>query len=288
MKLCRFNENRIGIVRGGGIHDVTAILKYLPPLHYPVPHGDLLIAALEPLRNRIERIADEAAPVPMEDVRLLSPVANPSKIIGTPANYKAHAEEAQHDKEIFAYSSGKQRPIEEQGLFLKANSALVGPSEGVTIRFKTRRTDHEAELGVVIGRRASNVSREEALGYVAGYAIALDMVIRGPEDRSFRKSCDSYAVLGPWMITTDEFGDPGNIAFSLHVNDELRQRANTAEMIMDIPQQIAWASSFYTLHPGDIIMTGTCAGVGPVHPGDRMTLEFERIGRMQVSVLSPP
>lgn len=286
MKLCRFNDNRIGVVRGNMVSDVTAVLDDLPALRYPFPLGDQLIASLESLRDRIERLADEVVPLPVSDVRLLSPVANPSKIIGTPSNYRAHTEEAQRDKEISVYSGGKRRTIEEQGLFLKANSALVGPSDGVTIRIGDRRTDHEAELGVVIGRRASNVPREEALSYVAGYAAALDMVIRGPEDRSFRKSPDSYAVLGPWLVTADEFGDPSNVSLSLHVNGDLRQAASTAEMIMDIPQQIAWASSFYTLYPGDIIMTGTCAGVGPVQAGDRMVLELERIGRMEVPVMA--
>jgi 2-keto-4-pentenoate hydratase/2-oxohepta-3-ene-1,7-dioic acid hydratase in catechol pathway len=286
MRLCRFNDDRIGVVRDGKVHDVTVVLDDLPPLRYPVPHGDPLIARLDGLRDRMERLADEAVPLPIADIKFLSPVANPSKIIGTPSNYLAHREEAQRDKEISVYSGGKRRTVEEQGLFLKANSALVGPSEGVKIRMTDRRTDHEGELGVVIGRRASNVSREDALSYVAGYAIALDMVVRGPEDRSFRKSLDSYAVLGPWLVTADEFGDPSDVAFSLHVNDELRQAASTAEMIMDIPRQIAWASSFYTLYPGDIIMTGTCQGVGPVRPGDRMTLAFERIGTMEVPVLS--
>jgi 2,4-diketo-3-deoxy-L-fuconate hydrolase len=215
---------------------------------------------------------------------LLSPVANPSKIIGTPANYSAHAAEARADKEIAVYHGGKIRSIEEQGLFLKATSALVGSSEGVAVRFPDRRTDHEAELGLVIGRTAANVSEADALSYVAGYAIALDMVVRGSEDRSFRKSIDSYAVLGPWLVTADELGDPTALDFALSVNGENRQTANTKDMIVSIRRQIAWASEWYTLHPGDIIMTGTPAGVGRVQPGDMMTVRFERIGTMTVPV----
>ena len=284
MKLCRFDDNRIGLVRGDNVHDVTGILDDLPVPRYPLPHGDLLIANLERLRGKMERLADGAKATPAAKVRFLSPVANPSKIIGTPVNYRAHAAEAKTDAALAQYSAGRERTIEEQGLFLKATSSLVGPGEGVAVRFPDRRTDHEAELGVVIGKRASNVPENAALSFVAGYAIALDMVVRGPEDRSFRKSVETYAVLGPWLVTADELGDPTALSFQLSVNGEERQKANTSEMIMSIPRQISWASSFYTLHPGDIIMTGTCQGVGRVVPGDRMTVTFERIGTMEVPV----
>lgn len=284
MKLCRFDDNRIGLVRGRSVHDVSAVLDDLPPLRWPLPWGDHLIAHLEALRPRLEALADGAPGKLVSEVRLLSPVANPSKIIGTPVNYQAHAEEAERDREIAVYLENRARSIEEQGLFLKASSSLVGPSEGVALAFPGRRTDHEAELGVVIGRTAAAVPEAEALGVVAGYAIALDMVVRGKEDRSFRKSPDSYAVLGPWLVTADELPDPTALAFSLHVNGELRQAANTREMIVGIARQIAWASSVYTLHPGDIVMTGTCQGVGPVKSGDVMTVAFEGIGEMTVPV----
>jgi 2,4-diketo-3-deoxy-L-fuconate hydrolase len=284
MRLCRYDDNRIGLVRGRNVHDVSGILELLPPLRYPAPFGDHLIANLDGLREGMERLADAAAPRPVEEVRLKSPVANPSKIVGTPANYLAHVEEARRDAEIAVYNAGRQRTVEQQGLFLKASSSLVGPSEGVTVRFPDRRTDHEAELGVVIGRKTGPVAEADALGVVAGYAIALDMVVRGQEDRSYRKSPDSYAVLGPWLVTADEVGDPSALDFSLHVNGELRQAANTREMIVGLARQVSWASSVYTLYPGDIIMSGTCQGVSPVKPGDVMTVAFERIGEMTVPV----
>jgi 2,4-didehydro-3-deoxy-L-rhamnonate hydrolase len=109
-------------------------------------------------------------------------------------------------------------------------------------------------------------------------------VVRGTEDRSFRKSIDSYGVLGPWLVTADELGDPSNLDFSLTVNGELRQASNTRLMVMSIPKQISWASHWYDLLPGDVIMTGTCEGVARVVPGDVMALEFERIGKMDVPV----
>ena len=220
--------------------------------------------------------------MPASSVRFLSPVANPTKVIGVPVNYQAHADEAKADAEVSV--AARRGSIEEQGLFLKANSALVGPSEGVAVRFPDRRTDHEAELGIVIGRTASDVGYDEALDYVAGYAIALDMVVRGTEDRSMRKSVDTYAVLGPWLTTADEIADPDSIDFELTVNGETRQKSTTRLMIMDCRRQIEWASSFYTLHPGDIIMTGTCEGVGRVLPGDTMHLRFAGLGEMDVPI----
>jgi 2-keto-4-pentenoate hydratase/2-oxohepta-3-ene-1,7-dioic acid hydratase in catechol pathway len=282
MRFCRYNDDRIGVVRDGNVHDVTQVSEMLPQVRYPYPRGDALIANLDTLRPRMEELADAANPVPISEVTLLSPVANPTKVIGTPANYKAHAAEAQADTGI---SQGRPaRSIEDQGLFLKANSALIGPGEGVALRFPDRRTDHEAELGVIIGKTANNIGYDEALDYVAGYAIALDMVVRGPEDRSFRKSVDTYAVLGPWVVTADEISDPEVLNFTLTIGGEVRQTSNTSQMIMDLRRQISWGSEFYTLHPGDIIMTGTCEGVSKVEPGDVMHLEFDAIGAMDVPI----
>ena len=211
-------------------------------------------------------------------------MANPGKIIGVPVNYADHVAEANADQATF--TDRYRGDITEQGLFLKAASSLVGPAEGVTLRFPERLTHHEMELGVVIGKTAANVSQADAMSYVAGYAIALDMTVRGPEDRSLRKSVDSYAVLGPWLVTADAIGDPQKLDIKPAVNGELRQQASTAEMIIGIAEQIAWASSYYTLHPGDIIMSGTCAGVGQVLPGDIMQCEIEDVGSMTVAVKS--
>jgi 2-keto-4-pentenoate hydratase/2-oxohepta-3-ene-1,7-dioic acid hydratase in catechol pathway len=147
-----------------------------------------------------------------------------------------------------------------------------------------RRNDHEVELALVIGRAAKNVSAAEAPRYVAGFCIGLDMTIRGPEERSFRKSPDSYCVLGPWLATPDEVGDPGKLGLSIDVNGEPRQDAHTSDLILGVGELIAWASSFYTLHPGDVILTGTPQGVGPVKPGDTLLARIERIGSMQVKV----
>ncbi|MGQ0664922.1 MAG: fumarylacetoacetate hydrolase family protein [Pseudomonadota bacterium] len=282
MRLCRFDDDRLGLVRGDRVHDVSAALDELPAARWPLPRGDLLIANLPRLGDRIEKLAAGAPARPLAGVRLKSPVANPTKIIGAPINYKDHIEESKKDPGI---AHGREiKTIGDWGLFLKASSALVGPGEGVALRFIDRRNDHEAELAVVIGRQGNNIPKAEALGHVAGYAIGLDMTVRGPELPSFRKSIDTYAVLGPWLVTADEIADPNALDFELKVNGQTRQKSNTRHLDYDVERLIEFASSFYTLYPGDIIMTGTPAGVGPVKPGDVMTVEVERIGRMEVAV----
>ena len=151
-------------------------------------------------------------------------------------------------------------------------------------RFLDRRTDHEVELAVVIGRTADRVAAADALAHVAGYCIGLDITLRGPEERSFRKSIDTYTVLGPWLVTADEFGAPVDVGLWLDVGDERRQDANTRDLILSVAQLIEFASSFYTLHPGDVLLTGTPEGVGPIRPGDVMTASIDRIGSMRIAV----
>jgi 2,4-diketo-3-deoxy-L-fuconate hydrolase len=282
MRLCRYDDNRLGVVRGTMVHDVTSVLSELPAVRWPVPLGDLLIAALPQLRDKLEQAAAKAPGKDVRSLTLLSPVANPTKVIGAPINYKAHVEESKKDQGI-AYGR-VLKSIAEFGLFLKANSCLVGPGEGVALRFLDRRTDHEAELAVVIGKKASKVPLDCALDYVAGYAIGLDMVVRGPEVPSFRKSIDTYGVLGPWLVTPDEISDPNNLDFWLTVNGEVRQKSNTKLLDYNVQKLISWASDFYTLYPGDIIMTGTPEGVGPVVPGDVMVCEIAGVGQMTVNV----
>ena len=162
----------------------------------------------------------------------------------------------------------------------------MGPSEGVRLRFPDRRTDHEMELGVVIGKPGQQHPQEDALSYVAGYAIALDMVVRGTQDRSFRKSIDSYACWGRGWSPPTRSPITRISTSSSAVNGEVKQKSNTKIMIMDLPTQIAWASSYYTLWPGDIIMSGTCAGVSQVKPGDVMHCEIEKVATCDVRVLA--
>ncbi len=282
MKICRYDDNRIGLVQDDGIRDVTAVGAELGTFSYPLPNFDPFIARLGALKQNILEAAKRAKPVRIDAVKLLAPVANPGKIIAAPVNYTKHLQEALADKGI--HHGNLVNEIHKAGMFLKAASAVVGPGEGVKLIHTDRRNDHEVELAIVIGQPAKNVSAADAIQYVAGFCIGLDMTIRGPEERSFRKSPDSYCVLGPWLVTPDELGDPGSLQLSITVNGQPRQNANTNDLILSVGQLVAWGSSFYTLHPGDVLLTGTPQGVGPVKPGDTMLATIERIGSMQVGV----
>jgi 2-keto-4-pentenoate hydratase/2-oxohepta-3-ene-1,7-dioic acid hydratase in catechol pathway len=284
MRLCRFGDARLGMAEGSRVRDVTAALDVLPNYRYPLPSHDVLIANLDKVTARARTIAGQSPSLPLDGLKLLSPVANPGKIVAAPVNYQKHLTEVRSDAQINAGNQAHTITIHKAGLFLKATSSLVGPGEGIALRKLDRRNDHEVELAFVIGKQARNVPRSEALSCVAGYAIGLDITIRGSEDRSFRKSPDSYAVLGPWLVTADEIPNPGELDLSIAVNGEVRQNSNTKFMILGVPELIELASSFYTLYPGDVFITGTPEGVSPIAPGDVIVASVEKIGSMEVKV----
>lgn len=283
MKLCRFNEGRLGLVLGEEVADVTAALRLLPACSYPFPDHDLLVANLDAIGAEAARLAAAGAERhALGSLRLLSPVANPGKVVAAPVNYLKHLAEAREDKGI--HHQNQILEIQRVGMFLKATSSVEGPSTGVKIARPDRRNDHEIELAVVIGKAGRNIAAADALGHVAGYCIGLDMTVRGPEERSMRKSPDGYTVLGPWLTTPDELADPGQLELAITVNGEIRQRANTRDLIIKVPELIEFASSFYTLKPGDILLTGTPEGVSQVYPGDLMVADIEGLGRMAVAI----
>ena len=287
MKLCRYDDDRLGVVRGDLVHDVTlAQTEIRNSLPYAMK-GDAVIAALPQWRERIERMADQAPRKPIGEVRLLAPVARPTKLSCAPTNYQAHIAEmkaaaAQPGSQVVTVQSAK---IGEAGMFLKANSSLVGPSEGIAVRFPDRRSDHEVELVIVVGKAGSDIPQSRALDHVACYCLGLDITVRGREDRSFRKSVDGYAVAGPWMVTADEIANPDALPLTLEVNGEIRQDSNTNMLIYDCRRLIEFASSFYTLYPGDLIYTGTPEGVGPVKPGDIIVCRSSPVlGELKIAV----
>lgn len=282
MKICRFNAGRLGVVQDGWVYDVNSVLDLLPAQRYPLPQKDLLVEALPQLMEPLQQAMTGALRHAVADVCFDSPVANPGKIIGAPINYKAHVEESKRDAGI---AHGRAvTSIADWGLFLKAGSSLVGCGAEIALRFEDRRNDHEVELGVVIGSVCRQVPRAQAMAHVAGYAIALDMTLRGTEFQCFRKSIDSYSVLGPWLVTADEISDPNQLDLWLKVNGEIRQQSNTRHLVYDIARLIEFASSFYTLNPGDILMTGTPEGVGPVRPGDRIEAGIQQVGEFSMRV----
>jgi 2-keto-4-pentenoate hydratase/2-oxohepta-3-ene-1,7-dioic acid hydratase in catechol pathway len=205
-------------------------------------------------------------------------VVFPSKVIAAPLNYRLHIEEMR------PLVKGELHAIERYGVFLKAPSSIVGPDALVELPFPDRRTDHEVELGVVIGRTARNVAAADAMRHVFGYTGVMDITVRGDEDRSTRKSFDTFTPVGPVLVTADELPDPHHLSLQLWVNGEQRQNGNTRDMIWNVPKLIEYASHVMTLYPGDLFSTGTPDGVGLLRPGDEVTMEVERIGRLSVKV----
>lgn len=289
MRLCRFNQDRLGLVEDDRIFDVTAALDVLPRHRWPFPAGDALIAGLDDVCAEAWKIKSSAKSINLGDVRLLSPIANPTKVMAAPANYRLHVEIDAKDPAIHhnvhnKQLEGLQKPVETLGLFLKATSSIVGPGEGITLNWQEKRNDYEAELVVVVGKAGKNIRAEDAMNHVAGYCVGLDMSVRGAEERSFRKSADSYTVLGPWLTTRDEIDDPENLALWLTLNGEQKQRSSTAAMTVGIRRLIEIASGAYTLFPGDVLMTGTPEGVGAVKPGDVIVAGCDKLGDMTVRV----
>jgi 2-keto-4-pentenoate hydratase/2-oxohepta-3-ene-1,7-dioic acid hydratase in catechol pathway len=286
MKLCRFDEDRLGVVVGNMVHDVTAAQDEIRKSARYDMKGDAVIAALPTWRPRIEEMAKTVAGKPLSSVKLFSPIARPSKTMAAPTNYKKHIEEMRSRTDLPREATQRQPPdIGKAGIFLKSNSSIVGPSEGIPLRFLDRTNEHEIELVAVIGKQGTNIPKDKAKEYIAGYTLGLDMTCRGGEDRSFRKSIDGYSVLGPWFVTADEIPNPDDVTVTLTVNGVLKQTADTKDLIYDISRLIEFASSFYTLYPGDVYYTGTPEGVGPVKPGDRLSgRSVPVLGELQIDV----
>ncbi|MEA2907309.1 MAG: hypothetical protein QOC56_2469 [Alphaproteobacteria bacterium] len=288
MKLCRYDEDRLGVVIGNMVHDVTDVQAEIRKAARYDMKGDAVIAALPTWRGRLEEAAKKAPGKPVSSVKLLSPVARPSKAMAAPTNYKKHIEEMRARTDIPRESLNRPPNIEKAGIFLKSNSSIVGPSEGIPIRFPDRINEEEIELVIIIGKQGTDIPKDKAKDYIAGYTLGLDMTCRGPEDRSFRKSIDGYSVLGPWFVTADEVPDPDDVTVTVTNNGELKQTAETKDLIYDIGRLIEFASSFYTLYPGDVYYTGTPQGVSPVKPGDVLRGKCDQIGEFEIAVRAHP
>jgi len=274
MKIARFDANRIGVVQGDGIIDVTEIVDGRPS-EWPPVAMNRLIAQFAGYRPKLERAVSGRA-VPLHSVRLLTPVPWPSKVVAYPVNYHEHGVEM-----------GSSYRANNQGFFLKPPSALSGPADAIVLPVNSgRRIDHECELAIIIGKQGRDVRRADWRDYVFGYSCLIDAVIRGKEERVTRKGFDTFCPVGPWIVTEDEIGDAvHSLQGRLWVNGELRQDANKRDLVLDIPGMIEIAASVMTLYPGDIIATGTPAGVGPMQHGDKVRIEFERVGSMELDVL---
>ena len=281
MKLIRFGEpgkEKPGIHIDGIDYDVSGFIKEYDELFFAnggIPHLAWIILQHKTMLPRVK-----------EGTRLGCPVANPSKILCIGLNYAKHAKET-------------NLPIpQEPILFMKATTAITGPNDAIMIPKNSLKTDWEVELAFVIGKKASYVSEEEAMDYVAGYCLHNDVSERefqlergGTWDKG--KGCDTFAPIGPWMVTKDEINDPHNLRLWLKVNDKMMQDDNTDDLIFTIPQLVSYTSQFMTLLPGDIVSTGTPAGVGlgfnpPVYlkPGDVVELGIDGLGTSKQPVIS--
>jgi len=273
MKILRFNNGRLGISDGSKVIDVTERFGG-GETEWPPVGINRLIRDFEQHRVAFEAMLVNEAGVPLESVRLETPVPWPNKLMAYPVNYHDHAKEM-----------ASKGLASVQGYFLKSNSSLTGPQNVIELpALPGREVHHECEIALIIGKEGRQISPENALDYVFGYACLLDMTIRGREERVFRKSYDTFTPVGPWITTADEVADPADIEMKLWVNETLRQHANTRDLIVDIRHMISIASSASTLYPGDIIATGTPAGVDKVIPGDRVTIEVAQVGRMTLTV----
>lgn len=275
MKIALFNDNRLGLIKGQNVTDISdvvgwdssspqqSLVRFMEQFDY---WGQVL-----PTSGNEKQFA-------LKDVSLRAPVPSPTKIVAAPVNFYLHQDEMNEQFNNAEYT------IEKLGFFLKAPSSIVGPDDTVLLPFKDRRTDHEAEIAFVVGKKAKDVKAEDARDYIFGYFALMDITVRGKEDRPWRKSFDTFTPIGPWIVTADELADPHDLQLRLWVNDELRQNANTRDLIYDCYKFFEVVSHNMTLYPGDIITMGTPEGVNSITKGDKVKIDIEKIGEFSVNV----
>ena len=286
MKLARYTvdgRTTIGVVQADQVFDIDRLDPAAPRTIRE------LIALGAAGRRRIEdALRDQPAGRALASVRLEAPIPDAQKYLAIGMNYHDHAEEAR---------KGGITVPPHQLWFNKQVTCINGPYAAIYKPRVSEKMDYEAELGVVIGKRCRYVSVEDAPGVVGGYFVANDVTARDWQFKSptftLGKSFDSHGPIGPWITTADEVADPHNLLMQLWVNGELRQKTNTGGMIHNIWQQIHELSQVMTLEPGDLIATGTCAGVGIVHgrflqPGDVVKVEIEGLGHIENRVENEP
>ena len=223
----------------------------------------------------------------LNEVRLHSPVLNPSKILAIGLNYKDHIEE-----------TGLATP-EFPMFFNKQATAVNGPYDPIHMPRVSEKLDYEGEMGFIIGRRCRHVPRERAHEVIAGYTVCNDVSVRDWQMRAqtftLGKSFDTHSPFGPYLVTPDEVGDPHDLALKTTVNGEVRQDSNTKHLVFDCFEQIATLTAAFTLEPGDLIVTGTPSGVGIgfkphkyLHVGDKVKVEIEKLGAIENEVIAEP
>jgi 2-keto-4-pentenoate hydratase/2-oxohepta-3-ene-1,7-dioic acid hydratase in catechol pathway len=281
MKIARFDGGRIGVVTGDQIVDVSAACG-VDPAEWPPVGIVRVIADFASLRPKIDAAVSAGGGKPLASVHLETPVPWPNKLLALPNNYAAHTAEMTGR----SYATSGLRSADAAGFFMKANSSMIGPMD--TIELPSSKSDrlfhHECELAIIVGKRARHVSAADARAYIFGYACLLDMTMRGQEERVMRKSYETFTPVGPWITTSDEVGPTDDLELKLWVNGELRQHAFVREMVVGICEAIEMISAATTLEPGDVIASGTMAGVGPVVDGDSVKITIDNVGTMTLPV----
>jgi 2-keto-4-pentenoate hydratase/2-oxohepta-3-ene-1,7-dioic acid hydratase in catechol pathway len=279
VKIARFNGDRIGIVRADRIVDVSDICG-IPAGEWPPVGIARLIAGFAALRPRLEEAA-QGPGVALDSVRLEAPVTWPRNLLALPNNFADHSAEMSGR----SYAVAGNLAADKAGFFMKAPSSISGPQDSILLPDSPEREFHyECELATIIGKRATNVLVAEADAYIFGYACFVDVTMRGQEERVMRKSFTTFAPTGPWITTADEVGPTDDIELKLWVNGELRQHAFARDMIVGIRAAVELCSAVMTLEPGDIIASGTMAGVGPLKAGDTVRIAIDRVGEMTLPV----
>jgi len=293
MKLCQYDEHQAGAVRGERVFPVGAALVAAGHLR----RGYSMQEVIEALANRPQAMQcarealGEEKSFPLGSVRLLAPIENPPSIWAAAANYRAHA------AEMLAASGGPDRSrLGKDELmaefFLKPSSSIIGPGGTILLPKISKDVDYEAELCAVIGTRARRVSEAQALEHVFGYTICWDISQRDPwgrgrqNTRNIRKGFDTFTALGPWIVTRDELPEPQDVRIEVELNGRPAMTARTSDMICGLREHIRFLSAVLTLRPGDLITTGTPAGVAKLAPGDKLRGRIERIGEMTLNVES--
>ena len=278
MKLCRFTQNgqtRIGKVVGAHVIDLSA----LPGVTHSMRQ---LLTDLPALRPTLE--AASAPSFALTAIKLEAPIGDPQKYLAIGMNYQAHADEVE--------KAGVPIPT-SQLWFNKQVSCINGPYDPIELPRVSDKLDYEAELGVVIGTRCHDVAAENALAVIAGYLVCNDVSVRDWQMRSptftLGKSFDTHGPIGPWITTADEVADPQALMLHASVNGEERQRGSTGDMIYRITEQIAYLTTVMTLQPGDLLATGTPAGVGVatrrfLKDGDIVRVEVDGLGYIENKV----
>jgi 2-keto-4-pentenoate hydratase/2-oxohepta-3-ene-1,7-dioic acid hydratase in catechol pathway len=274
VKLLFFDDWKLGVLKGNAVVDVSAAVSSIP---HTGPHDLLsgLIARFGEYRGRVEEAAGKGQGVPVGQVRVRPPVPRPVNIVAMAVNYMEDG------------TRSEPAPI---NAFHKSPTAIIGPGDTMVLPdVPATIFEGEAEMAVIIGKRASNVRAADAMSYVFGYMNFIDGSARGlpPSGNTFyqMKSRDTFAPIGPYIVTADEVGDPHNLKVQLWVNGELKQNFSTSDMAHKIPRCIEWVTSIHALEPGDILATGTNhRGLSGFQNGDVIELEVEGLGRLRFDV----